>query len=314
MTIAVLITYFNEGGMLTDCLESLRDQSVLPDEVLIYDDCSLVPAATFVPDDFPVTVIRGQVNCGPSVGRNELLSRCETDYIHFHDADDVFRPTWCERVRDAIRRTGADVVLTDIAVWQAPSTPSLKPFYQFGARQDAEDFASVSIRTALVPSVGTYRRTAVEAIGGYDSTKRFSEDYDFHVRLAISGVTHAIVDEALIFQRVHAGNRSNQKLDFWLGEITILQDALAKAQMNHRPHIAAAAAALGARLFAIGDVDAARTAFLLCEAAGCRAFDDKPWVYRMAAQNWGGLAAERMSSFYRDYIPRPVRRLIATLR
>jgi len=39
-TISVLITYYNERELLTECLRSLAAQTQLPDEILIYDDAS----------------------------------------------------------------------------------------------------------------------------------------------------------------------------------------------------------------------------------------------------------------------------------
>jgi glycosyltransferase involved in cell wall biosynthesis len=76
--------------MLQECLQSLDSQSVAVDEVLIYDDCSLYPAEHYLGPG-PVRVIRAAQNKGPSVGRNCLLDECSSEYVHFHDADDLFQ-------------------------------------------------------------------------------------------------------------------------------------------------------------------------------------------------------------------------------
>src|SRR5438552_8252612 len=94
--VAVLITYYNERFMLRDCLQSLYRQSAPVDEVLIYDDCSLYPAEDYLVLGRAVRVIRATQNKGPSMGRNRLLAECSSEYVHFHDADDLFRPNWCE--------------------------------------------------------------------------------------------------------------------------------------------------------------------------------------------------------------------------
>ena len=74
MKLSVLITYHNEGELLTECLESLFQQEDRPDEVLIYDDASSVPAEKFV-KYFPVKIIRGEKNKGPAIGRNKLWQK-----------------------------------------------------------------------------------------------------------------------------------------------------------------------------------------------------------------------------------------------
>src|SRR5262245_29459086 len=99
VTIAVLITYHGEKGLLHECLKSLTNQGAAPDEILVYDDASGAPAQNFLPDGLAVTVLRGDENRGPAYGRNRLLGACKSAYVHFHDADDLFNPQWSVRVR-----------------------------------------------------------------------------------------------------------------------------------------------------------------------------------------------------------------------
>src|ERR1043165_9541693 len=94
--ISVLITYYNERQLLTECLESLEAQTDRPDEILIYDDCSTYPAKDYLLPGLPARVIRGEENHGPSHGRNVLLEAARSECVHFHDSDDLFAPAWCE--------------------------------------------------------------------------------------------------------------------------------------------------------------------------------------------------------------------------
>ncbi|HEX2780879.1 MAG TPA: glycosyltransferase family 2 protein, partial [Gemmatimonadaceae bacterium] len=64
-TVAVLVTYYNEGELLRECLTSILAQDPPPDEVLVYDDASRIPAQPHVPEGAPVRVIRGSQNVGP---------------------------------------------------------------------------------------------------------------------------------------------------------------------------------------------------------------------------------------------------------
>ena len=111
--IGVGLTYYNEGPLLTECLESLRQAEDRPDEILIYDDASRVPPEPYIPSDMPVRVIKGEVNRGPARGRNALLEACSCDYLHFHDSDDLFAPEWCREVRCLLERNPVDAVLTE---------------------------------------------------------------------------------------------------------------------------------------------------------------------------------------------------------
>src|SRR5438067_376518 len=102
-SLAVLITYHNEQNLLTECLQSIANQTVKPSEILVYDDASTERASEFIPTGLPVKITRVEVTTGPSVGRNELLSCSQSDYIHFHDADDLFQPEWCQLVKEKLQ-------------------------------------------------------------------------------------------------------------------------------------------------------------------------------------------------------------------
>ncbi|HEY0810451.1 MAG TPA: glycosyltransferase family 2 protein, partial [Longimicrobiales bacterium] len=90
MKLSVLITYYNEGRWLTDCLQSVLPQLTADDEVIVYDDASHTPAQAYLPDDSRVRLLRGKTNVGPARGRNELIAASTGTHIHFHDADDLF--------------------------------------------------------------------------------------------------------------------------------------------------------------------------------------------------------------------------------
>src|SRR5437867_4136279 len=93
-TLGVLITYYGERDLLRECVESLLVSGEAPDEILVYDDASEWPARDYIPKGASVKVIRGAVNRGPAHGRNVLLRTSRSDYVHFHDADDLFHHDW----------------------------------------------------------------------------------------------------------------------------------------------------------------------------------------------------------------------------
>src|SRR5687767_10030401 len=81
--ISVLITYFNEGPLLRECIESVGSQLAGSDEILVYDDASSARPDEFLPLDIPVTLIRGDRNAGPAHGRNVLLRAASSEFVHF---------------------------------------------------------------------------------------------------------------------------------------------------------------------------------------------------------------------------------------
>jgi glycosyltransferase involved in cell wall biosynthesis len=268
--LGVLITYHNERVMLQECLHSLANQSAQPDEVMIYDDCSQYPAENYLFPGLPVKIIRGRTNDGPSAGRNRLLDACSAEYVHFHDADDLFRSHWGESVRSCMSTGNADVILSDVSLCRDGRVIH-EHFYGFGA-QDAVDFLRLAIRLTLVPSTGTYRRDAVYKAGRYDGRRLYGEDYDFHLRLALSEVRYMVIQEPLILQRIHGANRSLNKVRYWSAGVEILSRMLSKIPAQYHLDVAEAAAVFGSDLYRFGRRREAQAAFELSMRAG------KAWV------------------------------------
>jgi glycosyltransferase involved in cell wall biosynthesis len=303
MKLSVLITYHNEGVWLTECLRSVLPQLDQTDEVIIYDDASTKPAQPHVPDDQRVRVLRGESNIGPARARNELLAASTGDLIHFHDADDLFDPSWRSRV---VQKFGpqTDVVFTDVQSFddQGNRWPRVMGIARLSESGDLLGFA---LRGGVLVPAGTYRRAAIEKIGGYRAALWQSEDYDFHIRLALSNPRWAVLPEDLVLIRRHAHQRSHAVREVWTSAVESLEFLEAQFPDTARSTVAQAATRAGSALFAADAHDEAARAFRLAERFGGARYD------RALMQNLtrllGALSAEKVAAFYRKLVPNTVR-------
>jgi glycosyltransferase involved in cell wall biosynthesis len=303
--LAVLITYHNERELLRECLTSLQAQTEAPDEVIVYDDASAYPAAAYIPSAMQVSIIRGEANRGPSCGRNILLRAAESDFVHFHDADDLFDARWCAKVRNAIRTSDPDTVFTEVSSYQGDRLMSLNTLGL--ARLHGRDLVSFSIAGALLTSSGTYRRSAVLAVGGYRDALWQSEDWDFHVRLAASGITYGIIDEPLVIKRVRVESRSENHQEVFTSAVQGIALLAEELSARYRPELSDAAARAGMALYRIGAHADARKAFLVARNLGGPHLRSEHSLYRLVASLIGLEGAEWTGSVYRRLVPASVR-------
>ena len=286
-TMGVLITYFNERELLCECLESLRLQTLPPDEIIIYDDHSEFPAHLYVPGDMPVRIMRGEEKRGPGRGRNVLLAASSAEYIHFHDCDDVFLPEWCQRVHQTIEQTGAELVLTEISSFREDKIICEKVMKLQDAKPGG-DFVAFNIGRAILTSGGVYRRSRVMDIGGYREQLEYSEDFDFHVRMAAGGAAFAVISEPLIMLRLReAGRTYKDQISTYWGGIQAIQLLAGELPAKYRDVLAEHAAYLGSRLFGVGSYLKARQAFRLAKKIGRPFFAHKSKRYRLAVKVCG---------------------------
>lgn len=118
-SISVVIPVNNRPNELRRALASVRQQSVEPVDVVVVDDAS---EPRLDPDDFAdlgeMTLIRSDVQLGPSGARNAGILACHTDWIAFLDSDDAWMAHHLEDISSAVARAAgeAGAVLTGFRV------------------------------------------------------------------------------------------------------------------------------------------------------------------------------------------------------
>jgi glycosyltransferase involved in cell wall biosynthesis len=292
-SLAVLITYFNEGPLLTECLDSLLSQAQTPEEVLVYDDSADFSASRYVPAGSLVQIVRGSGDKGPSRGRNTLLGQSRGDYVHFHDADDLFLPRWSECVRRAMAESGADVILTEVSARRDKQV--LRERFVELDRPENGDFVSLAFRGSVMPCGSIFRREAILAVGGYREDLTKSEDYDFHVRMAVSGARMHRVCEPLVIFRVRAEgltHRDRTEHVGWTHRTEILRSLSRELDARYSPLLGDEAMRNGSRLFRLGARRQAREAFQLARQLGGTTDISGPRWYRRLAGMAGPQFAE----------------------
>lgn len=313
LTLGVLVTYYNEKELLTECLNSLFAGGDAPNVVLVYDDASKWPAINYVPDGVRVQVIRGQTNIGPAKGRNQLLSNCKTDYIHFHDSDDLFHPDWCRRIRQEIECRQTDAVFTEIETHNLTTGNVIEHVLGINEVLMTRDLLRFCIDGIMLVPAGTYRRSSVEAIGGYREQLWQSEDFDFHVRLAAHISSYSIIDDSLVTTRVRFESRSQQRREVYQSMLTAISLLASDLSGVYVQYLAFKATEVGSILYQLGEVELAAKAFELASCLSCEPFARKRLCYRIITKIGGAMFTERLASAYRRQLPAPLRRYAARL-
>ncbi len=310
-TIAVLITYHNEAELLSECLQSLLEQSSPVDAICVYDDASDHPARDFLPQAVAVQILEGAEVIGPSRGRNVLLSAVDCEYVHFHDADDVFEPGWCSGLREAIDETGADVVFTNVASFDDSGSvcDRVMDLSALMGLSDQRALIEWSLRGSVLTPSSTLRRSVTASIGGYRESLWQSEDFDFHVRLAASGVSYAIIPAPLVRIRLRPDGRSRKyPSEPWRDRIRALSSLADELPQEYHNLLGEAAAEAGSVLWRLGDRNAAREGFRLGKLLGAFSFPHASTMYGAVARLVGQAPAERVAGVYRALAAEPLRR------
>jgi glycosyltransferase involved in cell wall biosynthesis len=194
LTVAVVIPSHNYAHFLPDAVTSVLEQTRRPDTVVIVDDSS-TDGTQQVAERYADSVRYIRIEAGgPSAARNAGAGVVDTDLVVFLDADDQLAPTFIERC--------VQVLPED---WDLHFVYT--HFRLFGNSEGVEtafpyDKARLA-RSNFIHPASLLPRAEVARIG-YDESLRIGlEDWDLYLTLAEKGIEGILVDEPLIYYRIH---------------------------------------------------------------------------------------------------------------
>jgi len=186
---------------------TVTDQTRRPDDVVIVQDGpvpdELATTLQELSDTSPVAVnlVRLADNTGLGPALDTGLAACAHDVVARMDADDVSVPQRFEVQLPLVER-GADIVgsalmefVDDIEHVVLTRIPPLDPAWIRSAARFRDPFNHPTV---------VYRRSAVQAVGGYQGLP-LMEDYLLFARMLAHGAEPANVAEPLVYYRVGAG-------------------------------------------------------------------------------------------------------------
>jgi len=179
--ISVIVTVLNEGESIRRLLDSLVEQSLQPDEVVVVDGGSRDQTVAILNEYASRLPLRVLVEPGANIsrGRNVAITAARGDIIAITDAGVTLDREWLERItRPLLEDPAVDVVsgffVADAAtLFEAAMGATVLPL---ASEIDPESFLPSSRSIAL-------RRAAWAEAGGYPEWLDYCEDLIFDFRL-----------------------------------------------------------------------------------------------------------------------------------
>jgi glycosyltransferase involved in cell wall biosynthesis len=213
--ISVIIPAFNAVRFIAEALQSVAEQTVAPNEVIVVDDGSTDGTGALAAGFHGVSLITTP-NRGVSAARNTAVEAASGDVLAFLDADDTWVATKLELQRDALERErDLGMAFCHLLFRLEGSAP------RWMRSVDLENPTA-----ALIPSAWMIRSDVWRRVGPLDETLRSSEDVDWIARAQDMGITKTILPEVLLYRRVHDANLSENVVQQTL--ITALRSSVAR--------------------------------------------------------------------------------------
>ena len=191
--VSVILPCYNAGQFLLRALDSVRNQTFRDFEILIVNDGSTDPETLDLlgrlGDD--VRVIHQQ-NRGLPGARNRGYTEAAGQYVLPLDCDDLLDECYLQKAVDLIDGRADSFVFSHLKLIGDKSGILTKSYNKF-----EQLFANQLPYCMLVP------KSLWEKVGGYDESMRKGfEDWEFNIRLGLSGASALVIDEPLFHYHV----------------------------------------------------------------------------------------------------------------
>ena len=291
--VSVVVPVYNGAEYVSDALESVYSQTVLPDQVLVVDDGStddservLRQLENELPPSFSLITGRARGGSGgPAEPRNVGIQRSRGEFVAFLDQDDTWETTKLER-QLAHFEAEPDLAVSYTAYLRVDGRSSQL------VRHDNWDpdpnFALAKLMRSVAvgpPSTVLIRRSALGQVPPFDPRVGSSDDWKMWIELAAAGLRIGYLPDPLVRYRWHGSNLSSGD-DRHFDNANRLFDLLFK-EGRFPPHVQPQARSWRAHWHLLTAIDAAqrgdckRARRHIARAAAARPLSIRPGWIRM---------------------------------
>ena len=121
MEISVVIPVYNCEHYISECVESILNQTYQDFEIILVDDKSTDGSVSVInalkKKDDRISFVKLERNHGAGYARNKGLERARGKYVLFLDGDDFFEKNMLEKFHTAYSATDADIVICNMYMY-----------------------------------------------------------------------------------------------------------------------------------------------------------------------------------------------------
>jgi GT2 family glycosyltransferase/glycosyltransferase involved in cell wall biosynthesis len=192
--VTIVVLSYNTLELLMRCVESIRQHTDVPYELIVVDNASSDGSAEYVAAAADHAIVNKR-NAGFSGGFNQGLAAARGSHILFLNSDTKLPPGWASRLIETIERHQAGIVFPAVTAAGNPAT----------VRKAANDRV-VAIPPYLEPPSGVallMRTDVSRALGGWNEDYEIAsgEDTDLCFTVWVNGLS-MVLDEAVLVDHV----------------------------------------------------------------------------------------------------------------
>lgn len=220
-SLSVIIPNYNKATYLYECVESVLRQTLLPDEIIIVDDCSTDESGSII-ENFSknnnlIHAFYLKENMGVSSARNIGLRYARGRYVTFLDADDFYgNVDKLKNEMELIRNYGEDIVAYSQLLF-ADEAGHIKK----GITCKKKEYLVGNIYKKMLlgrfdfPALARdycVKKSIITELGGYNEERNLYEDLELIIKIAEKYSFYCTYETGTVYRQA-TGGLSSQKAD-----------------------------------------------------------------------------------------------------
>ncbi len=239
--VSVIVPTYNRAGLLPETLESVRQQTYRPIELIVVDDGSTDETRAVLHqwkeahegNGLSVRLLE-QENSGAPAARNRGLIESAGEFIQYLDSDDLLHPHKLEAQVAAIRATSARYTFSGVKSFSNTaelSTFSSSPPKHLGGLVQCSGQTGV-LNIPHLASRGLYDRSLAFRVGPWNENLERWQDFEYNVRVALQQIPYVETEGSFHFWRNHSSGRiedlsgTDEGVDKGLKTMNVVDDIL----------------------------------------------------------------------------------------
>jgi len=184
--ISIIIPLYNKDKFLTDTINSVINQKFSSWQLFIIDDCStdnsFYIANTFTYDK-RISVNRNETNKGANYCRNLGLSKCNSEFVVFLDADDILHKNCLEfRFSQATKYPEFQIYVFQMGVFKNSINDDSRLWVP-NSSDPLNDFLQHNLPWSILQPL--WRLEAIKCVNGFDESFNRLQDVELSTRLLL---------------------------------------------------------------------------------------------------------------------------------
>ena len=242
-TFSVVVAAYQVADLIGEALDSIRQQTLAPLEVIVCDDGSTDDLADALSPYSDEIVLLRKEHGGEASAKNAAACAARGDFVVILDADDVYLPTRLKALTALARaRPDLDILTTD--AYLVANGRRVRRNYGDHWRFDVVDQRRAIVQRNFIFGHAAVRRERLIEHGGFDESILWTTDWDLWLRLILDGSVAGVVAEPLALYRVRQTSLTARRRELTLGKIATLEKAERNPSLrvDERPVLARALA------------------------------------------------------------------------